>query len=43
MSDLEKQFKAMKKLLKPDSNVHQAFKEMYKLIEMFYEYLETKK
>lgn len=42
MNELEKQFEIMKKLTEPQSEVHQAFIEMTKLIEMFYRYLESK-
>jgi hypothetical protein len=43
MKKLEKQFKIVEDLCKPEGNVHEAFIEMTKLMIMFYKYLESKK
>jgi len=40
---LEEQFEKTKGSLKPNSLIHDSFKEMVKLMEMMFKYLEKKK
>lgn len=40
---LEEQFEKTKESLKDGSLVHDSFKEMFKLMEMMFKYLEKKK
>ena len=42
MNNLKKQFDIVNKSLSADSKVLDAFKEMLKLMEMFYNYLERR-